>query len=225
VICFESYLAGNHDSHQVRACYSRTSNCDCGDEQIWKPSGFCPHHPGSSANPDQDELNLNERHTFRTIFTVLLEELRSVIRNREVPCSAIIREFINLVSIGDTLRRCCASSFESFHLADFLMQGCDSLGQRDVLDLLELFGCLINDNHFCLYFGRQIVPRYPDIIERFIRVGLIQVDAQAAHENVQSPFRKISSFLFHSFHESLLQRLMREGLISQALYCDHCITI
>jgi hypothetical protein len=73
VICFSCFLAGHHDTHRVCAHYSHNGNCDCGDEQIWEPLGFCPRHPGASANPDQDELTVGERQTFRAICRVMIE--------------------------------------------------------------------------------------------------------------------------------------------------------
>jgi len=174
VICFACYCAGNHENHRVSARYYAGGNCDCGDEQLWKRSGFCPCHPGPSPNPDQDDLTLEERRAFRAIFRVMIEQLPFSARYQTASIATLCSELVHLISLGDSLRRCCALSFESFSLFDFLLQDCDNLPYESVLELLKLFGALISDNYFRVYFARQIVPRYGELVERYIRIASVE---------------------------------------------------
>ncbi|KAL7720337.1 E3 ubiquitin-protein ligase [Entamoeba marina] len=44
-ICAECFKNGNHEGHQYFACTCLTSfTCDCGNEKLWKPEGFCKYH-------------------------------------------------------------------------------------------------------------------------------------------------------------------------------------
>jgi hypothetical protein len=200
VICFSCFLAGHHGTHRVREGYSRNGNCDCGDEQIWEPSGFCPHHRRASTNPDQDELTHDERHKFRAICRVMIEQLPFTVRYHQVSFSLLCRELVSLVGIGDAVRRCCALAFDGFDLCAFLLGDCDHLLVNRTADLLGLLGALINDNFFRLDFGHQILPHDPEIVQRDIRLG--STAEEQGLETTQAAFRKISSFLFHEFRNS-----------------------
>ena len=45
VVCNECYRNADHEGHEVFFFYSNTEGCcDCGDENVWSPSGFCTKH-------------------------------------------------------------------------------------------------------------------------------------------------------------------------------------
>ncbi|EQC42851.1 hypothetical protein SDRG_00570 [Saprolegnia diclina VS20] len=53
VLCQTCFQRSDHTGHQV--FFHRTTPggmCDCGDEEAWKPSGFCPQHQGHAAGAD-----------------------------------------------------------------------------------------------------------------------------------------------------------------------------
>ncbi|KDO27851.1 hypothetical protein SPRG_07124 [Saprolegnia parasitica CBS 223.65] len=53
VLCQTCFQRSDHTGHQV--FFHRTSPggmCDCGDEEAWKPSGFCPQHQGHATGTD-----------------------------------------------------------------------------------------------------------------------------------------------------------------------------
>ena len=44
--CLECFLKSNHKGHEYLIRPNSMGNCDCGDLQQWKRTGFCPKHQG-----------------------------------------------------------------------------------------------------------------------------------------------------------------------------------
>lgn len=56
IICLDCYNNGNHKGHKVVIKKAYGGCCDCGDDEAWKPEGFCKNHSGEAA-----EINLDEK--------------------------------------------------------------------------------------------------------------------------------------------------------------------
>ena len=57
VLCLSCYQNSNHEGHEV--LFHRTTPggcCDCGDEEAWKPSGFCTRHGQQDSRPQESSL-------------------------------------------------------------------------------------------------------------------------------------------------------------------------
>jgi hypothetical protein len=113
---------------------------------------------------------------------------------------------ILLVSLGDAMRRCCALSFSGFDLGEFLVTALSVIGADDTENLVALLGSLISDNFFRLYFARNILERYPDLVRGFIAAA--------------RPSHTMAVFFFHAFHAPILARLIADGFDWAKLVCD-----
>ncbi|OQR83852.1 hypothetical protein ACHHYP_14200 [Achlya hypogyna] len=74
VQCQACFQASDHTGHQV--FFHRTSPggmCDCGDEEAWKPSGFCPKHLGNSAGEDPTATLLLPDPVRRVVDSIMAE--------------------------------------------------------------------------------------------------------------------------------------------------------
>ncbi|KAJ3450001.1 ubiquitin ligase e3 alpha-related [Anaeramoeba flamelloides] len=82
-ICYDCFHNGNHEGHLYFTRVSGAGCCDCGNEDSWKPSGFCKHHKGPPKNP---EILLEESYRDRltTIIPLLLKQIIFRLSNEKI---------------------------------------------------------------------------------------------------------------------------------------------
>jgi hypothetical protein len=191
-ICFACFMAGDHEGHVVTVRHGSSGNCDCGDPVLWSPDGWCHHHKGTGKNPEQDELTLEEREAFRSIFSICLEQL-AIFAGDFNPSNfiSILNLMTKLVSIGDAIRRCCALSVDRIKLYQ-LIETCieDESDLKRISLLVEFMGKMINDPVFHRHCAHAMIPNYPKLVRRMITGG------SGVRENASMAF----DFVFHIFH-------------------------
>ena len=68
VICTSCFENGNHKGHRYSQIASGGGNCDCGNPDAIKPSGFCVKHPGKADPVIIDEKE--EEHFIQVCSTI-----------------------------------------------------------------------------------------------------------------------------------------------------------
>ena len=204
-ICINCFLKGNHQGHRVYIAH-HSGTCDCGDPQMWSPSGFCPDHPGPEPNPEQTQLT---KETRIKLIAVCKASLSDYIRyvNIRSPLFTKITDFLfNLVSIGDAARRCvCLAIKESFSIYE-LYTNSIYLVIPEMMKLLDFLGPLTNDEIFRDYMSLSFLPYLPKFIE--FNDSLAKMS-----ENRKEAAKKFYSFCFHA---SSLPQI--SGLIQKKLF-------
>jgi len=207
-VCFDCYTAGCHEGHRVWAFYAGSGNCDCGDSMIWRPSGFCPCHPGADAHPDRAEMSAPEREAFCAIFTVLLEQLPARARAGPAALTAAGEAIVALAAIGDATRRCCARAFGWIDAVE-LARACAEVDRLETEILLRILGCLVNDAHFRVVFADRILGGFRAFIESAFRLARAPTTLMGYHDPRLKGMGALIEFVFH---ESVPRDAVQRGL-------------
>jgi hypothetical protein len=138
--CLECFLKGNHENHSFNPRIFHSCNCDCGDPNFIKSTGFCPYHPGSSKNPQDDQLSKDLIQSVQSFSKEIFIKLNS--QNHKMIFSILS----DLISAGDGMRRCVVLG-----IAGSISKMINQMAKFDgvfISDLIDLFGQLINDDVF-----------------------------------------------------------------------------
>ena len=217
-ICLPCFLNGDHEGHKVRFRFGSNGNCDCGDGSMLKPSGFCCKHQGTSEEAIQESMSPDERKGYRFVFRILLKLMKNhhLYGVRDVnavqPFIRILNVMGKLNSAGDAMRRCCALEMGKLNFVKLLLR-CDVMQRVTLTCFLKFLGGMINDEYFRKEFAKQIVTRYPKVVEKLSWIttfGALFLDVN--HDRTRECMLVVMSFLFHPFQEGLLEQMVRDGL-------------
>lgn len=195
-ICVPCYIEGNHLNHRAHITRTRIGNCDCGDPTAWKPSGFCPRHPGPEENPDLTNLDPALRSSLITIFSAAITSSAFIAAFDTPSFTRLIYWIHGFVKLCDAVRRCVTIAFKKhFDIADFLLMS-STKSIESVTALFELLGGLISDQCFHHSFTEAALRVYPEVV-------WISLKASSLYNDInRSPLRQIRTteqFLFHAF--------------------------
>lgn len=197
--CLDCFFKGNHKNHSFQSWIAPSGNCDCGDSQFIRPTGFCSVHHGSSNSPHRDQLN-------DEIITSVQEFSKEICSKVDENNSELIFSTLSqLVSTGDGMRRCVVLG-----ISDFINQWISKLVQihnlKFVSSLIHFFGQLINDDLFRKLFSQSIYLNCNEIIH-FLSSS---ISANQLDLSFLKPFPK---FLFHIFHFENFREFCQEETI------------
>lgn len=60
IICLGCFAKSNHEGHRFKMIKANGGSCDCGDAQVWKPSGFCLNHTGAVEDVQIPEIRMDK---------------------------------------------------------------------------------------------------------------------------------------------------------------------
>ena len=209
-VCFNCFLGGNHEGHRVFVHYSHAGYCDCGDETLWNPSGFCEDHTTSSEGCEMGDGTEKEIEILKFFCYSLLKMLWDRFETGLRISTGVLSALSKFISIGDLPRRCCALELGHMNIVRLLSRVV-FLDEWVSDRLLDFLGHMASDKHFRLECAKQVVPNYPDIIRDCVKmVGLLADHLQ----NVKTVkiLKKNHDFLFHAFQTSVLNSLLDNGL-------------
>ena len=202
-ICPECFLEGNHEGHDYCIRGNSSGNCDCGDSNLWKPSGFCKNHKGIApdANP-QDYLDEEFRNLILKLFTTAFEAVFFFARNQdEDQEGSKVKMILNFMKVflkfGDGFRRLITIALTekidfSAYIKDIILY---SRCHNDLL--ADFFGYLLNDTLFIINFAKsnyKYIPLYTNLILN-----------ESNGDQIRKRIKPLSHHFFHSFSSYPLQ--------------------
>ena len=194
-ICLDCYLNGNHEDHNVRISFLSTGNCDCGDPNFFKPSGFCSKHSISDPNPHLTQLKPLEVDIYQVIFSTILLEFfneKYINNNNFSKVCNFLKEFSEL---GDAVRRCLAISFDIIYkidVIDFYFR----LNSTNSQSLFSLFGSLINDKYFLTKSSTHFLLNFIHFLETSLKFTKINHQTSSIYNVFTFHWVSNSSVLF-----------------------------
>ncbi|KAK8847068.1 hypothetical protein M9Y10_019645 [Tritrichomonas musculus] len=205
-VCIPCFLAGKHDQHHSYLLgNSSAGNCDCGDPNLWKPSGNCPHHPGPDAHPDISQMTPENRKKFITVFK---SAFYGAFTSYDVTISWTVFDWMSkFIQYGDGIRRCCSIAITSLG-SKFFFTELLKLERESVSIFIDLLGKLVSDQLFALRMGSMVIFNYLALrkkITKFILAGNYDKKNKPIY-----PLVKFLKFSFHFFQEKPLLFLIKE---------------
>lgn len=218
-ICIPCYLAGKHDQHHSYLLGgSGSGNCDCGDPNFWKPSGNCPNHPGPDQNPDETQMTKENRDKFIEVFKSAYFGALTSKNNDNIVTS--LNWIASFISYGDGLRRCVTIALTSVS-DNLFFKTLKTLEEKPLTSLIELFGKVISDRHFCTQMGASTFRNYLDL--RMTVKKCIQKKEYNKKDVPLHPVKKFLNFSFHFFNEVPLMYLIKEFQFDWVEFILDCI--
>ena len=195
-ICLQCFLAGDHEGHDVRLSHSSTGNCDCGDESMWLPSGFCKNHCGRSPHPELD-LKRRLRIVLIAITTGAFKNLGFHARYDKHSFLLTIKWLLRFVYLGDATRRCVVIGMQrAMNFFDFITSVYPA-ENSDFKELCGFLGFLVNDSLFLSYMRDGVVPRFPELVRLHMKFATFK-DAELEKAPLSNSIN-IMKMIFHVF--------------------------
>ncbi|KAK8849983.1 hypothetical protein M9Y10_018577 [Tritrichomonas musculus] len=201
-VCLECFLNGNHQGHDYQVSVNSSGNCDCGDVNFWKPSGFCAKHHGLEdvSNP---ENYLDEKlRTALTdvVFKASFASIKKLNKYDTTLLSQILNFLKSFLQFGDGFRRLMSISLtEKINLEKFMnhiFEWSSEFNQQ----IQSFFGLLTSDELFKNSFA-QI--NFKLMINRIIPLSINAVKGEKIYMLKNTlPW---DQFWFHSYSVSLMQ--------------------
>jgi len=204
-VCLECYLNGNHKDHFVMFSISGCGNCDCGDPNFWKPSGYCCNHGHIDGDPDLLFLSAEEREKFLGAFRFALSLYIDAALTNDRDFDIISKWINEYIELCDSVRRCVAIAFkelfESNNMIDFYI----SIPKESMENLLHTFGSIISDPVFLEFSSKGFISNYPSFLCEFLEYN-------GDHEDFAA-LKQFSVFSFHFFSQNSLKLALTDSFI------------
>lgn len=155
-VCLSCFLNGNHDGHDYVVLSSVGGNCDCGDTEQWRRSGFCDKHRGLDDENSNPEDYLDEKlKTVLTdvIFRAAFTSLKKFTNDKNEESNAVIQFVASFLKFGDGFRRLVARSLTEKTDLKGLMLNIINYDTKFNRSLQQLCGGLVNDQLFIRNFS------------------------------------------------------------------------
>lgn len=209
-VCFNCFLGGNHEGHRVLVHYSHAGYCDCGDETLWDPKGFCDDHTASDEGCEMGDGTEKEIEILKFYCYSLLKMVWDRFEAGLIVSMGVLSALSKFISIGDLPRRCCAIELSHMNIVQLLSRVV-LLGEWVSERLLDFLGHMASDRHFRIECAKQIVPNYQDIIRHCMKMVGLLTEKLATVRSLKN-LKKNYDFLFHAFQTSVLNSLLDNGL-------------
>ena len=196
-MCLNCYLNGNHEGHHVTIKYSNFHCCNCGDEEFWKPEGFCPNHSICPKNPDQTEMEPQLRQSYMTAFAIAAYYLlKSMMKTENDTFTNLIISWIHKHQLyGDSIRRCLCIILDEMIDFKVLIKNIENISYHSARALRLLLISLNTDEVFIQKIVPKIIKCLPYLVDKIVEI-VKKTDEKVLDQPKYSKYPHASLFEF-----------------------------